>query len=319
MIRAFIHTGGDKIKESSDVDEMAAELKAKKHVIWIDFEDPTDKELTYLTSKFGFHPLTYEDVVHENQRPKIDDYDGYAFIVIRGVGDNGIEDPPQLNIYLDRTFIVTVNKRPILGEAQVIAKVRRNPLILKRGPDFVAYTLLDAIVDEFFPMLQELDEKLDAIEDKIFVKTDIKTLEKLFKIKRQIIAVRRVAWPMRDILNIFSRRDFHFIKADNAIYFRDVYDHLVRISEMTDTLRDMVTSSMEGYLSVVSNNLNEVMKKLTAVTALIMVPSLIAGIYGMNFDEIPGLHWGFGFYFAIFAMLASITVTYAYLKWKHWV
>src|SRR3989344_2606221 len=113
MIRAFLYLGGDKIKETSDVDEMARELKAKKHTIWIDFEDPTPKELAYLTSKFGFHPLTYEDVMHENQRPKIDDYDDYAFIVIRGMGRNGLENPPQLNIYLDRPFIVTVNTKPI--------------------------------------------------------------------------------------------------------------------------------------------------------------------------------------------------------------
>jgi magnesium transporter len=319
MIRAFIHTGGDKIKETSDADEMAREIKAAKHTIWVDFEKPTEKELGYLHSKFGFHPLTHEDVMHENQRPKIDDYDKYAFIVVRGVGEGGVEDTSQLNIYLSRTFIVTVNRRPIMGEEEVIAKVRRNPLILKRGPDFVAYSLLDAVVDEFFPVLQDLDDKLDDIEDRIFVKTDIKTLEKLFKIKRRVIAVRRVAWPMRDILNILARRDFRFIKADNAIYFRDVYDHLVRISEMTDTLRDMITSGMEGYLSVISNNLNVIMKKLTAITALIMVPALIAGIFGMNFDNIPELHGEWGFYWSLVLMFLAVVATFAYLKWNDWV
>ncbi len=319
MIRSFIHTGGDKVRETSDADEMARVLKARKHTIWIDFEDPTDRELGYLTSKFGFHPLTYEDVMHENQRPKIDDYDDYAFIVVRGVGMDGLENPPQLNIYLSKTFIVTVNRKPILGETEVIAKVRRNPLILKRGPDFVAYTLLDAVVDEFFPVLQELDDKLDAVEDKIFVKTDVKTIAKLFAIKRRVIAVRRVAWPMRDILNILARRDFHFIKAENAIYFRDVYDHLVRISEMTDTLRDMISSGMEGYLSVISNNLNVIMKKLTAITALIMVPALIAGIFGMNFDNIPELHDEFGFYWSLVIMAIAVAATFAYLKMHDWV
>lgn len=319
MIRAIIHLGGDRVKQTQNVDEMARVLKARRQTIWIDFEEPTERELKLLVDKFGFHPLTYEDVIHEGQRPKIDDYEEYALIIVRGVGFNGIDSAPQLNIYLDRTFIVTVNKQPIKGLNETIDKARRNPLILKRGPDFVAYNVLDAIVDEFFPLLQELDDKIDEAEDKIFVKPDNKTLQKLFELKRRTIAIRRVAWPMRDILNILARRDFRFVKPDNAVYFRDVYDHLVRITDMTDTLRDMLTTSMEGYLSVVSNNLNVVMKKLTALTALIMIPALIAGIYGMNFANIPELGWENGYYFSLSLMVVSAIVAYFYLKWKDWV
>lgn len=319
MIRAFVYLGKNKVREVSDVDVMAHELKARKHTIWIDFEYPTEKELQMLVSKFGFHPLTLEDVMHENQRPKIDDYDEYAFIIVRGIGEKGIEDPPQLNIYLNRTFIVTVNKVPIRGLEETIQKTRKNPLILKRGPDFVVYSVLDAIVDEFFPEVQTFDDRIDDLEEKIFVRPDVKALAKLFEIKRSLIAVRRIAWPMRDILNILARRDFRFIKPENAIYFRDVYDHLVRITEMSDTLRDMVTSSMEGYLSVVSNNLNVVMKKLTALTALIMIPALVAGIYGMNFDNMPELKWDFGYYFALVLMFSLAVIAYTYLKWREWV
>ncbi len=319
MIRAVILSGKDRVRQTQNVDEMASVLKARKQTIWIDFEEPTERELKLLVDKFGFHPLTYEDVVHGGQRPKIDDYDEYAFIIVRGVGVNGIDAAPQLNIYLDRTFIVTVNKQPIKGLNETLDKARRNPLLLKRGPDFVAYSVLDAIVDEFFPLIQELDDKIDELEDRIFVRPDNKILQKLFQLKHRTISIRRVAWPMRDILNILARRDFRFVKAENAVYFRDVYDHLVRITDMTDTLRDILTTSMEGYLSVISNNLNVVVKKLTALTALIMIPALIASVYGMNFVNMPELQWENGYYFSLGLMLVSAVVAYAYLKWRNWV
>ncbi|MFH0922743.1 MAG: magnesium transporter CorA family protein, partial [Candidatus Micrarchaeota archaeon] len=193
-----------------------------------------------------------------------------------------------------------------------------NPNILARGADFAVYSILDAIVDAFFPILREMDDEIDDIEEQIFKNPDAKLLSRLFQLKRRIMLLRRIVWPLRDILNVLARRDFEFVSEKNASYFRDVYDHLIRLTETTDSARDMITSSMEGYLSMVSNNLNVIMKKLAAFAAILLAPSLIAGVYGMNFEHIPNSQAQHGFYEVIAIMAATVMLLYWYFKRKEW-
>jgi magnesium transporter len=164
-----------------------------------------------------------------------------------------------------------------------------------------------------------MDDEVDRLEDEIFKKSDPRILPKLFSLKRRVIEIRRVVWPMRDILNILARRDYPYIEEHTAMYFRDVYDHLIRITDMTDTLRELVTGAMEGYLSVVSNNLNFVVKQLTAITIIIMVPTLLASIYGMNVINLPLAKEGRGFWELIGIMIFFTAVSVYYFRKKEWI
>jgi len=287
MIRSYIYSvANGTLKEESDLKKLARELRNKKTTVWVDFEEPTKEELETLRSVFGFHPLALEDIIQGSQRPKVEAYEDYVFIVAYGLDD--ADKAEQMNIFLGKDFLVTVNRKPIPKLNEAFERVKKNPIALKRGHDFLAYIVLDTLVDSFFPTIERMDDRLDALEDRIFKESSGKeVLEELFALKHKIIAIRRIALPLRDLLNVLARRDFDYIKASNSVYYRDVYDHLVRIAEMTDSLRDLLSSTMEGYLSVVSNNLNFVMKKLAAITVILMLPTLITGFYGMNVANLP--------------------------------
>lgn len=287
MIRAYVYTkASGKLREEKDIDSIAREMKSPKSMVWADFTEPTVAELALLEEKFGLHHLAVEDIVHGQQRSKVEAYDNYVFIVAHGWGPE--DKGEQANVFLGKTFLVTVNMKGMPGVTQAFDKIKRNPDMIKRGHDYLAYVVLDALTDSYMPEIDELEEKLDAAEDKIFnEQLDKKLLEDLFMLKREIIAIRRLVLPMRDILNILSRRDFAFVTAQNAVYYRDVYDHLVRVAELTDTQRDLLSSAMEGYLSVVSNNLNVAMKKLAAITVILMLPTLVTSFYGMNVVNLP--------------------------------
>lgn len=317
MIRSLICT---KSKGARFADFPAAlkSMRQKRNMTWIDFESPTEAEKKALREKFKFHPLSVDDALNENQRAKIEAYDDYVFIVVRALSKNPEAEGEQLNIFLGKNFLVTFNLRSVPSHDLVFERARLNPNILTRGPDFAVYTILDAIVDEFFPLLQKMDSEVDAIEEDIFKNPSNALLSKLFKLKRRIMLLRRIIWPLRDILNVLARRDFEYVSEKNASYFRDVYDHLIRLTEMTDSVRDLLTASMEGYLSVVSNNLNVIMKKLAAFATILLVPSLIAGIFGMNFLHIPELQSERGFYEALALMFLAVMLLYFYFKRNDW-
>ncbi len=319
MIRAHVldaKTG--KLSTENDARRVAKHLYAHRDKVWVDLEEPTLDEINSLETVLGFHPLTVEDVLHGSQRPKIDPYGKYVFIVVRGLNPTG-KGTEQLSIYLGKNFIVTVNLRPIESLNNTFEKVKRNPLMLKRGPDFVAYAILDSLVDGFFPILERIDDDIERVEDRIFKQGDNTVLENLFKLKRDVITLRRVAWPMRDIANAMARRDFEFVTVHNAAYFRDVYDHLLRITESTENMRDLITSSMEGYLSVVSNNLNNVMKKLTSITLIVMLPTLIASIYGMNVTGLVLADTPASFEILLAAMAIVAAGSYVVLHKTDWI
>ncbi|MFH1285903.1 MAG: magnesium/cobalt transporter CorA [Candidatus Micrarchaeota archaeon] len=317
IIRSFVYEDG-KLKEERDIAEMARQLLNAKSIIWVDLSEPTQEEIKLLETTFNFHPLTIEDILHENQRPKIETYDDYAFIAIRTLSPETPDLTYQLNFYLGKTFIVSVNQHPIKAVKTIIEKCSQNPLYLKRGPDFLLYSILDAVVDDVFPKLIELDDNIEEIESKIFESPSQEQLNMLFGLKRKALLVRKVMWPMRDIFNVLARLDTDFIRKSNHPYFRDVYDHTIRITEMLDMDRELITNSMEAYLSIVSNNLNIIMKKLASIAAIVMVPTLIAGVYGMNFKVMPEVEWAYGYYFALALMGGSVLLLFIYFKRRGW-
>ncbi len=315
MIHAFA-SYGKKVKEIKP-EEAKKFIRDKKHNVWINFEEPTEKENEFLKT-LGFHPLSVEDTLKGQQRPKIEDYEDYGYIVNRTLETNEEGHNSQLYIFLGKTFIITYASSLVPSLQHVMDDLKAKPNLLVKGHDYLAYAIIDALVDEFFPIVEKIDDELEDLEDTIFISNDTKTISRLFELKRELVEIRRVVMPMRDILNILSRRDYDYIDPKTAIYFRDVYDHLLRVADMTDTLRELVTSAMEGYLSVISNNLNVIMKRLTAITVVIMVPTLLAGIYGMNVQNIPLAQQGSGFW-EVMAMMAGFTViSLYYFKQKDW-
>ncbi|MFA4946410.1 MAG: magnesium/cobalt transporter CorA [Candidatus Micrarchaeia archaeon] len=317
MIRSFLCRGG-KVHEVKP-EEAALFVREKKNNVWISFEDATKAEEEVFKS-LGFHPLSVEDALQGRQRPKIDGYDEYAFIALRTLEKNKEGRKGQLSIFLGDTFIVTYAANKVPSIERVIRHLKENPETLLKGHDFLAYHIIDAVVDGYFPIMDEIENAIEGIEGDVFTKPPSpEMLNKLFKVRRRLVEIRRIVWPMRDILNVLSRRDYPFVTSESAVYYRDVYDHLLRLADITENLRELSSNAMEGYLSTVNNSLNLVVKRLTAITVILMVPTLIASAYGMNVVNLPLAQRETGFVELLGVMGVLTFGSYWYFKKRGWV
>lgn len=302
----------------------AKELVKRKEV-WVDCENPSRKEMEEIGKAFRIHPLSIEDSLSEHQRAKLEEFPDYSYVVIHALGLTEKLTATQLNFFLGENFVVTIHRQPLDAVTETTAFVKSKPDVLGRGADFLAHALFDALVDDIFPILDHLEDRITRVEDEIFKEGGVtvtqskKVLSDLFRLKKDLLQVRKAVWPQRETMHALITRRFPYIHDEAIPYYRDVYDHLIRITDLLETYRELVTSAMEGYLSVVSNNLNVIMKRLTAITVIIMVPTLIAGIYGMNFEHVPELRATYGFYEALGIMLAAAAGLFAYLHWKKWI
>lgn len=316
MLRAFCaHNSNGTVLD--DVASIENALKDPKNRVWIDIQDPKPEHYSFLEEKLGLHHLLLEDASNQRQRPKIEPYENYLYLVVRFVDFNNLRQSPQLNIVLGKNYLLTIRHNPLPFLDEVWQRAEKNPALVSRGADFALYSLLDVFVDSIFPVVTEFDLQLDTIEEKVFKDPAPNVISRLFTLKRKLFLTRRAVTPMRDVLTALSRHDTDLISKKNAVYFRDVYDHVVRITESLDNSREVMTAAMEGYVSSVSNNLNAIMKKLTAITAIIMVPSFIAGIYGMNFADITEYAFG-GTKTAFMLMGFSVLTLGAYFRWRGW-
>ncbi|MDO8663313.1 MAG: magnesium/cobalt transporter CorA [Candidatus Wildermuthbacteria bacterium] len=282
---------------------------------WLNIEGVGNEEIALL-KKLGFHELAIEDILHGGQRMKTDDYKDYLFLTASTIELGVI--PLNFYCFLSKERIVTVASRELRGDNEVVKRCQKNPDSFSRGPDFILYLFLDYIADEYFPLLDNLDEELDAVEKKLLSQSIKEPVTKLLTSKRKVIIFRKNLVALRDLALALRQFEGKFISVKNIPYFQDVFDHLVRLSDKTDLMRDIVTTTFEGYLTILSNNLNEVMKRLTALTVILMVPTLIAGIYGMNFTFLPGSNNRFGLYGILGLMGFLIIVSVCYFKKKKW-
>ncbi len=291
------------------------------NVVWADVSDPTGRDFSELAEEFGFHPMSIEDCRGGHQRPKIEEYPGYYFMVFYEAelsGPNDCLELRELNLFLGSNFLVTVHSRPI--RAVETAK-RLWPGWTdrgKQGAGLLAYLLADAIVDDYMPLLDLLNERTDALVDELFAELRPEHLQELFLIKRQLVYLRRVITPLRDVFNVILRREQPIVSRENQAYYQDVYDNLLRVGDMIDTLRETLSSAMEAYLSISGNRMNVVMKRLTSISTILMSTTLIAGIYGMNFAQMPELQWQYGYVIALLSMVVIALSIYAYLKHIKW-
>jgi magnesium transporter len=277
--------------------------------LWFHLDTPTEDELGFLKENLKIHHLTLEDIVNQNQRPKIEPFEEYVYLAIHPLQrkKKWQIEPSELDLLLGRGWIVSVHYGPLPGIIENSQLHERIPLALGRGADFFLYTLVDLVIDAYFPILDDIEDEVDSLEERLLLRTQRVDMNALLALKRSLVHVRRAVTPQREVLNQLTRHDFPFVRPENLVYFRDVYDHLIRITEELDSLRDILSSVLEIYLASTSNQLNITMKRLTAWGTIFVVITAIAGIYGMNFKHMPELEWHYG-YFAVLALMALISL-----------
>ncbi|MEA2659418.1 MAG: magnesium transporter, partial [Candidatus Binatota bacterium] len=250
--------------------------------------------------------------------PKIESFDDYVYIANHPLmhSKQWQIEPSELDLLLGRHWIVSVHYGPLPGLIEDSHIHERLANALDRGTDFLLYTLVDLIVDSYFPILDEIEDEIDSLEDRLLARAQPADMNRLLAFKRSLVHVRRAVGPQREVLNQLTRHEFPFIRPENLVYFRDVYDHLLRISEELDSLRDILSSALEVHLASTSNQLNMTMKRLTAWGTIFVVITAIAGIYGMNFKFMPELEWRYG-YFAVMSFMVLISLgLYFYFRKK---
>lgn len=280
------------LEEARDLSSLSSWLATAQNRVWVDVSNPGVEEMEEVGRCFGFHPLTIEDCVHGGQRPKLEEYDGYLFLVLHTLPVR-LEDPcvveelDEIYAYVAPQALVTVHYRDPERVAKVRERLQKEPALLTRPPGFLLHVLADNVVDQFFPFLDRLEEEVDDLEDQVLASANPALLHRLFALKRTLIHVRKSLSPLREVFNGLSRRDHSVIDPKSALYFRDVYDHLIRATEVVDACRDLVATTIEAYLSVTSNRMNDIMRQLTIIATIFLPLSVITGFFGMNFEYIP--------------------------------
>ena len=292
-----------------------------KNVVWADVSDPTSKDFEELAEEFNFHHLSIEDCRKAHQRPKVEEYPGYYFIVLYEAelsGPHNHLELRELNIFLGANYLVTVHSRPIRATETAGRLWSEWTDRAEHGSGLLAYLLMDAIVDDYMPLLDILSERMDDLEDQIFGEFKPECLEEIFRIKKQLLYLRRSITPLRDVFNTVLRREQPIFARSTYVYFQDVFDHIIRVADTIDTLRDMLGSTMDAYLSIQGNRMNMIMKRLTSIATILMSVTLIAGIYGMNFKYMPEIFWRYGYVFALISMVAVGFTLYLYFRKVDW-
>ena len=282
-------------------DQLRDAVRAGEGTLWVDIDLSQPSQAALLSELFHFHPLAIEDAFNPVSRVKVDEYPEFMLVVARVVGfrestpDPYDLDTANLNVFISRHVVVTAHIEPLPVIADLMKRLRANHDLLDRGPSRVAYLALDAAVDAYFPVLDGIDEFVDELEQRVFGHFDERLLHEIFQVKRLVISLRRYLSPQREVLGQLANRPSPFLPPEGQLYFRDVYDHMLRITDSLDSYRDLLSSTLDGYLTQVSNRLGKVSKSLAIVGALSVPFVVVAGAYGMNFDVIPLQHARYGF------------------------
>ena len=298
MIRSLYYSPDTGIQTDLKVAEFAHILKGEKGFLWVDFEATApDSDEPILHEIFGFHPLAIDDALQESHVPKLDDWYHYLYIVLHAVvfdpETENFVDTLELDIFLGENYIVTHHDQNISAIERVWNSCLKDDRFWKNGPDYLLYRITDEIVASYIPVVEALDEEIDQAEEQVFIKPTEQMLGHIFQLKRAVLHLRRVIGPQREVLNKLARDDYEVIDAPVKVYFRDVYDHLVRLYDMVESIRDLVSGTLDTYLSVINNRMNDIMKTLTIITTFFMPISFITGFFGMNFFQpvAPLHHW----------------------------
>ena len=331
MIRTMICNRNHHLLKDLPHDKSETMLVDGDEIIWLDIEAPTEQEITKLSDKFAIHPLAIEDITKAHQRPKIDVYDDFYFLVfydIDYVEEGDLLDEHELAIIIGKDFLITIHHEPIEEISEVAKRFHRNVAEIERGLGVLLYSLLDTIVDHYFPVIDRIGERIEELEANVIEHNGSiagGSMHDIFSLKRELIHLRRQVAPERDAMAVLARRELPLVSEATGVYFQDLYEHVLRVTDAIDVYRDLLSGVLDSYLSmnsnnlaIAANNLNSVMKTLTSFSIILMSVTLVAGIYGMNFDNMPELHWQFGYPFSLGLMLVIALALGVFFKRKNW-
>ncbi len=303
--------------------EIAEALGDARSLVWLDMGDVDDSDIDMLTSLFNLHELTIEDAIMANSRPKVEKFKDYLFLILFSLekqngGTRVKVKTTELDCCLGRNFLITFHSQPLAQVSVCKDRIKKQSPIIMNGADMLLYSILDACIDSYFPVIDEFDRLVDDMSDELFKDPTQDTLKKIYNLKNEVMYLKRTIGPQADVVTLMTRGDFEFISAANAVYFRNIYDNLVRLNDIVGTSRDIITGALEAYVSVVSNRLNEIMKTLTVIATIMMPLTLIASIYGMNFKHMPEIEHQFGYPGVMLSMAIIAIVMLAYFRRKKW-
>ena len=302
------------------IEDISEVLKIEGQFVWVGLHEPNEALLRQIQAEFGLHDLAVEDAHRAHQRPKLEEYgDGLFIVLCTAQLQDGRIEFGETHVFVGPRYVVSVRHGASLSYTEVRTRCESIPQLLRKGPGFVLYALMDFVVDHYFPIVDSLEDRLEALEEEIFAgRFNRRTTQHIYALKRELVALKRAVSPLVDVCNRLVRYDVALIPEGTRVYFRDVYDHVIRINETVDSLRELLTSALEANLSLISVGQNEVTKKLAAWAAILAVPTMIAGIYGMNFVFMPELHWRFGYALIMAGMASVCTLLYVGFRRTGW-
>jgi|SRR5215204_752962 len=312
--------GSNAVEELHDPAIIPELLQNESIVFWVDFQSPTELDDGVLLDDFKFHPLTVEDCRLNRHHPKVEEFPDYLYFIVHAIRTDSSSErfnTVELDGYLGKNYVVTYHHEEFTSINKVKQSVRVSPVVCQRGSAWLLHHIIDNIVDEYLPVMDDFDERISNLEDNIFSLSQPNNaiLEEVLGLKRSVLRVKRISSKQLEVLYRMSHGQFRLIGGPVLPFFRDIYDHLVRVTDLAESYRDLVSGSLEAYLSVVSNRLNEIMKVLTIFSAIMLPLTFIAGVYGMNFEYMPELHSQYGYY-VVWVLMVVVAMAMLYFFWR---
>lgn len=305
--------------ELKELDELV--IVKDNSVKWLEITSLDNIELiNQICKKFNIHPLVLEDILSEDHMPKLEDYEEYLFLIVEGLNlrDDSELEVEQFSFILFENLVISFQQRDSNPFETVLARMSEGSNIRKNGADDLLYALTDTIVDNYFSVIEKIGEKIDEVEDEVLLNPQREILNEIYKLKRNLIYIRKTLWPMRNVISNLSKNEFDLIDERTLYYFRDIYDHIIQMIEIIETYRDICSGMLDTYLSSISNKTNDIMKVLTIFSTIFIPLTFIAGVYGMNFRYLPELNWKYGY--ASFWIISAIITGFMlrYFRRKNW-
>lgn len=314
MIRTFGVTTNSQLEVDFPLEDLH---KKDLDWYWVDFDKPTNQEISLLESFFHFHPLAIEDCLHRLQRPKVDHYDGYHFFVVHTMNEETLE-AEELDLFVGKNFVVTFHHNTVEELDLVREKLQRSASFWERGAIYAMYQVLDKVVDSYFPLVHKIEDQLNEIEDQMTFDMKHLSINSVFDMRSDLLWLRRTILPMRDLMYRVLHSSRFDLQPQEHTYFSDISDHLVKLTEIVESNRELTADLRDSYMAMNSNRMNRIMMILTIVSSIFIPLTFIAGVYGMNFEYMPELEMKYGYFFAIGAMTLIGVFMVAWFKYKGW-
>ncbi len=321
--KAYYFSPEGSLRYDLSEEDIKGAFESKQGLLWVDITETIEKDSTLLQQWFHFHHLAIEDAVGSDiHPPKIDDFNDHLFIIVHGINhvvESEVVETAELALFLGHHFVVSVHTFPLYSIEAVRSQVEDDGRPMMRGSDFLAHALVDTLVDNVLPTIDRMGEIADDIDEEAIFNPQQTTLEAILKLKRSSLRIHRIMAPQREVLNRMSRGEFTIIKEEAQIFYRDIYDHLMRIEDLNQTIRDRADNALSTYLSSVSNRQNETMRVLSIVATIFLPLTLVAAIYGMNFENMPELKWHWGYY-AVLGLMGVVILSVMWWFWaRNWI